>query len=223
MEGMVFHGLTGFYRTRIPNYGNRALSSKIDESFAVIGIKLNIHSTSELKDRGRRGKVVALPSLSHKTDSIQTDRSDLGPKPIVPPTDPSGKPIISSASDFQSILSTAKVQTDKGHDELKMAGQASRSEKDMLVLVAEAKKIKAEFESVRKMLKEIVEKQQSQIMERTYHLKEGGQLNRLRCLSFIQKTKQREEDLSLARARLYELKEKKLEQLKITGSPIKYK
>ncbi|CAH2312545.1 Hypothetical predicted protein [Pelobates cultripes] len=118
-----------------------------------------------------RGKVLTLPSLSHKFDSIQTASSDLGPKPIVPPKAPSGKSMITSASDFQKILSAARGRTDKGREEHKMAGQASRGEKDMLVLVAEAKKDEAEFERMRKVQKEIVEKQRRHIMERTSQVK----------------------------------------------------
>ncbi|CAH2315237.1 Hypothetical predicted protein [Pelobates cultripes] len=229
MAQIVSHGDTGSYRTKALNYSNRALNSQVDKSFAVFGIKLPNDCAVALRDRGRRGKVAALPSLSHKFDSKQTVRSDLGPKPIVPPKDPSGKSIITSASDFQRILSAARIRTDKGREKHKMAVQASRGEKDMLVLVAEAKKDKAEFERVRRVQKDMVEKQRSQIMERTSqvkkevgHLRQEFQGNRLKCLNPTMKAMQREKNPCLVREYLHELKEKQLEQLKIIGSPIKY-
>ncbi|CAH2312547.1 Hypothetical predicted protein [Pelobates cultripes] len=241
MAERINYGFIGSYRTKAPNNGSRSLNSQVDKRFAINGIKLKTHCVSELRQSGRKDNVVALPSLSHKSDSIQTVRSDLGPKPIVPPNDPSEKSILTLASDFKSILSASRVGTDKGHEEHKLAVQASRGEKDSTmkgqqnstkeinVLVAEPKMDNAEFERVRREQKELVEKQRRQLMERTSqvkkevgHLRLQFQPNRLKYVNSTEKTKQREDDLLLARAHLYELKEKQLGGLRIIGSPIKY-
>ncbi|CAH2312530.1 Hypothetical predicted protein [Pelobates cultripes] len=74
----------------------------------------------------------------------------------------------------------------------------------------------------------MVEKQHSQLMEITSqvkkevgHRRQQYQGDRLKCVNPTEKAKQREKNPCLVREHVPELKEKQLEELKITGSPIK--